>query len=259
MKQCPRCARELPESAMACGHCDDQTVAVEAISATSARVVGSTPPPATTPSPALAGLSRRELATILIAVVGGGTLTLAMLMASGDPKPEAASAPADAGMTDRAAPASTASSTSAPKWRAANLDWVGNHRKAVAFELPAENKVPIWQRHAHPILVVRCFSNQTEVFVYIESAAKMEPQDDNHTIRLALDAEPEITERWADSPQHDALFSPDGAMLARRLLGARTMRFGYTPHNANRVVADFHVSGLAQLLEPVAKQCGLGK
>jgi hypothetical protein len=66
----------------------------------------------------------------------------------------------------------------------------------------------------------------------------------------------DVTERWADSDEHDALFAPDGAGFAQRLQRARTLRFGYTPHNALPVVAQFQVSGLSDLIGPVAKECG---
>jgi hypothetical protein len=66
----------------------------------------------------------------------------------------------------------------------------------------------------------------------------------------------DVTERWADSDEHDALFAPDGAGFAQRLQRARTLRFGYTPHNALPVVVHFQVSGLSDLIGPVAKECG---
>jgi hypothetical protein len=136
---------------------------------------------------------------------------------------------------------------------------VSNQRRGVAFELYAENKVPIWQRQAHPILVVRCQANRTEAFVFIESAARIESEDENHTVRIGFDDEPEMTERWPDSAEHDALFAPDGAAFARRVTRASRLRFGYTPHNAAPVVATFAVSGLADLIAPAARQCGSTK
>jgi hypothetical protein len=37
------------------------------------------------------------------------------------------------------------------------------------------------------------------------------------------------------------------------------LRFGFTPHNAAPVMANFQVSGLGNLIEPVARQCGWKK
>ena len=84
----------------------------------------------------------------------------------------------------------------------------------------------------------------------------MEAQDENHSVRISFDDEPEVTERWPDSSDHDALFAPDAVAFARRLTAARTLRFGYTPHNSQKAVAEFHLSGLAELIQPAAKQCG---
>jgi hypothetical protein len=88
---------------------------------------------------------------------------------------------------------------------------------------------------------------------------KIEPHTEGKTVTISVDDEPVRTERWPDSDDHDALFAPDGAAFAQRLLHAQTLRFGYSPHNASDVVAQFHVSGLAGLIEPVAKDCGWNK
>jgi hypothetical protein len=37
------------------------------------------------------------------------------------------------------------------------------------------------------------------------------------------------------------------------------MRFGYTPHNAAPVSAQFDVAGLAERISPAAAQCGGAK
>ena len=116
----------------------------------------------------------------------------------------------------------------------------GEREKGVAFELPSLNKVAIWQGISQPMLVVRCDAGHMQTFVYTASAIQMEAQDENHSVRISFDGEPEVTERWADSSEHDALFAPDAAAFARRLAAAHTLRFGYTPHNAPRAVAEFH-------------------
>ena len=89
-----------------------------------------------------------------------------------------------------------------------------------------------------------------------KSAARIEEQDENHTVRVALDGQAGTHERWPDSVEHDALFAPDGQAMARRLLSASQMRFTFSPHNAAPVTATFEVAGLGELLAPVAKRCG---
>ena len=137
--------------------------------------------------------------------------------------------------------------------------WTGSQRHSAAFELPAENTVPIWMSQVRPLLIVRCLSKKTEVFVFTGSALKIEPDTDDHTVNFRFDDEQGSTTRWPDSAEHDALFAPDGTVFAQRLMRARTLRFGYTPHNAATVEAHFEVSGLTGLLEPAAKECGWKK
>lgn len=277
MKPCSRCAREIPESATVCHHCgrpaadlldtvleagdrpDEEELPIdeEDLRLLEAPEPPAPPPAVLAPAPTRAGLSQRELLAIVIGVCGTGAVTLALLVATGGPSSEASAAAAAANPAGR--PAAAASSTPAARrtWSSANSDWVGSQRNAVAFELLSDNKVQVWQRKAQPILVVRCVAKRMDAFVFIESAAKMESQDDRHTIRLAFDGQPESTERWSDSDEHDALFAPDGRAFAQRLTRARTLRFGYTPHNAAAVTADFNVAGLGQLLAPVARPCGM--
>jgi len=136
----------------------------------------------------------------------------------------------------------------------ANAEWLLNTKRGVAFELASNNRVSIWQGVAQPMLVVRCDAGRVQTFVYTASAIQMEAVDENHTVRLSFDGEPEASERWEDSAEHDALFAPNGLAFAERVSAARTLRFSYTPHNAARVTAEFPTSGLGELLG-AAKQC----
>ena len=133
---------------------------------------------------------------------------------------------------------------------------MGNARKSKAFELPAENSVAVWTRSVRPILLVRCMQGNLQVLVITESALKIEAQTSDHTVTYTFDGGATATEAWADSEEHDALFARDSHGFLELLLGARTLRVGYTPHNASPVVASFHVAGLAPLMEPFAKECG---
>jgi hypothetical protein len=205
-------------------------------------------------------LGRRELLVTLIAVVGGGLITFALLSTRG-PSAEVAAAHVEApARKPSAQPGPPPASAATQKWGSGNrAHWLGNERHAAAFELPAENTVSIWMNQVRPMLVVRCAAKRTEVFVATGSAIMMEPETEDHTVTFRFDDEPERTERWPDSADHDALFTPDGPAFAQRLIAARTMRFGYTPHNASPVVARFEVSGLGELVEAFAKECGWKK
>jgi len=269
MNLCARCMSLMDDAATVCDRCGhnskdgqlqvEEPAAVEPLQA----VTGvSTPsgiphvPAPKPPAPPTGGaLSPRELAVLMLAVVGTGVVTFALLMARGNASPEAAAAPA----TRAAAPhveSKPASTLAEPRWTSANSKlWVGSARNSIAFELPADDRVPVWTRYVQPLLVVRCTAGDVEVFVFTDTAAKIEPQTDDHTVRYALDDEPETSERWTDAAGHDGLFARDGAALAGRLTRARTMRFGFTPHNAEPVTATFNVAGLSGLMAPAARQC----
>jgi hypothetical protein len=198
-------------------------------------------------------LPNRELTAAAAAVIGGCLLMAAFLIDHNAP-------PMDASAAGIAVPRQTAPVVVAPthpKWTSGSHSrWrTANPRNAV-FELAAQNKVPVWMKHVRPMLVVRCLSKNTEAFVFIESAAAIESQDEDHTVQVAFDNEPASVERWPDSVEHDALFAPAGDAFVRRMARARTMRFAFTPHNALPTEAQFEVSGFSELIEPVAKQCG---
>jgi len=203
---------------------------------------------------------RREVLLIAAAAVAAAVMTFALMVLRRGPLPALAAAPAVAAAEHPvSAGALRATSLPAPSsnetWSADRALWLGRQRGA-AFELLAENKVSTWFGLTQPMLVVRCSSRTTEVFVYTQSPARIEAHVDGKTVTVSIDGEPTKTERWGDSDDRRELFAPDGAAFARRLLHAQTLRFGYTPHNSNDVVAQFHVTGLAELLQPVAKECG---
>lgn len=190
---------------------------------------------------------------ILFAVLGAGVATVAVLMSRGIATPPAAAASAPAAAPASPRPAMTKAAEPS-KW-ASGARWVSD-RKSVAFELKANNRVAVWMGQVQPSLVVRCVSNRTEVFVFTETAAKIEPGMEDRAVRVRLDDEPYVEERWPDSEEHKGLFAPHGETLAQRLVNARTLRFEFTPHNASPAEVQFNVAGLRDLIEPVQKKCG---
>jgi hypothetical protein len=251
VKECSACAAAIPESATACERCGHKVLA----DALAVPPIDAAPAPAARAMQAArASLSHRELLAGVGAALVVGLITLVLLMSKGTPA-KVAAAP-----TETTAPAAAAVPPPAidgVKWSAANVaHWTGKARNSAAFELHAENTVAIWTRHVRPLLVVRCMGKSTEAFVITDSALKIEPQTDDHTVTFSFDGEPEIKEFWHDAADHNAVFAPDAMTFAQRLARARTLRFGYTPHNAEPVVAVFHVNGLGPLIEPSAKHCG---
>ena len=281
MKPCHNCGQELADPAGVCENCYPAAVDEPAHPLLSAELLDQTvdvgpelelgeeaPVPVheapETPGEVLAaaqspetGFSSREIAMVLLALVGTGALTTLLLMSRGVASPEAAAA-VPALTTPR--PAATATAMPAPaaavsRWRTSTSGkWLGNSRRSFAAELQADAQVPIWTRSVRPVLVVRCMGASPEVFVFTDSAAKLEPRTEDHTVSLTFDDQPAQTERWPDSADHDALFAPNGRALIDQITQARTLRFGFTPHNASAVTAEFQVEGLAPALAH-AREC----
>jgi hypothetical protein len=259
MATCPYCATELDDEGASCPRCSagddrahlhDHTVPEVPVAVGSPADASAGSPPL--PAPASGGSSGYVLGAVGAGVVGAAT----MLLMLGFP-----GASSDAPATGEAAPAPAVTETpsaspSLPKWTDTHRDrWVSNHPRSLAFELPAEQRVAVWMDRVRPLLVVRCLAQTMDVFVVTETAAAIEPQDEDHTVHVAFDDGPVETVRWPDSLDHDALFAPDGAAFARRLATARTLRFGFTPHNAAPVNVDFDLAGAERVVAEVTKTC----
>jgi hypothetical protein len=199
---------------------------------------------------------------IVVATVCAGVLTFAFLASRGGSSSALAAATA-AVTTSRPASAPPKAAILPPTanetWSADNKGfWLG-YRRGAAFQLLSENTVHTFFGPTQPLLVVRCVARTMDAFVYMKSPSRIEPGSEGKTVTVGIDDEPTQTEQWTDSDDRVALFAPDGNAFARRLLHAQTLRFGYTPANASDVVAQFHVAGLAKLIEPAARECGWKK
>ena len=218
------------------------------------------------------GMGTRQLAMVGGGVLAAGALIFTILGMRGAASPEPVATPAPA----RRAPAKTptkatagAQATPAPAARTVSVDadaprwsrvtdgrWVSANRQTAAFEVAATARVHVWMRDVTPVLVVRCEKGNAEAFVYTQSAARMEPQDGDHTVQVSFDGASPASQRWPDSAEHDALFARNPRDFTRQLTQARTLQFGFTPHNAEAVVATFVLDGLEPLLASAAKPCG---
>jgi hypothetical protein len=268
VKRCPECAREIEESATTCDACAEWAASLGA-SADAALSAAPAPAPAPEPSKAVESVAsavrprvgRRELVIGAVAIVGAALVAFPLMFGRGASSSSVVAAATPSRTAPRRPSTSNPSSTIIhQKWRNGDrARWLGNQRHGEAFELPADNIVQTWFGPVRPALVVRCASKSIETFIYTGSPMKIEPHAEGKTVTVSVDEEPVRTERWPDADDHDALFAPDGGAFAEQLLHAETLRFGYSPHNASDVVAQFHVNGLAELIDPVAKECGRAK
>jgi Type VI secretion system VasI, EvfG, VC_A0118 len=251
MKNCPWCGVPFDGAEPFCTNCGKE------------REEPAPPPPQSKTGSRRRLFSRRSRAAVGVAA-GLVVVTITLVRSqSNSPVPNdpiavaaATTAPAPAAHPSRASSVITASPPP-PTWAGRRqTSWARDGSKTIAFQLDAIEDVPIWMTRVRPVLVVRCLYRGTDVFVATNSAASIEPKSDRHTVRVRLDDEPEELQQWSESASAQELIAPDGIALARRLVRAREMRFGFTPYNAKPVTAQFHVEGFDRLVGLVAKTCG---
>ena len=291
MKHCPHCAAPFDGLVPFCWHCGrDATDSLQAFTPEPAAsdavpaTTGTTPPVEQVISrssdvevaPAQAAIAANPAGRRLPrwALASGGVLAgLALILVigragSGTPAPvqtspapvQTSPAPAAAHHVPAPLPADTEptiESAPSPTWAGARrATWARDGSKTIAFELPASKDVGVWMKSVRPVLIVRCLSRTTEVFVATGSAASIEQKADSHAVRLQFDDAAPVVESWSDSVSNQELYAPDGVTLARRLARARTVQFGFTPYNAPPVVAEFDVGGFDEIIGLVAGTCG---
>lgn len=134
--------------------------------------------------------------------------------------------------------------------------WATDGTKMIAFELNATQAVRAHMSRARPVLVVRCLSRRTEVFVALGTSPDFEGLSETRTVQLRVDDDPVTVQQWELSESSQELFAPDGINLVRRLAQAKRLRFGFTPFRAQPVTAEFAVEGFDRLAGMVASTCG---
>jgi Type VI secretion system VasI, EvfG, VC_A0118 len=263
MPHCPKCAQVVDRQGAVCSLCEADPAASASVptlgDATVPSLAASQPDDLEQGSPAPGGRvwSRRHTWAATATAAAAAVMAVTVIGAGGRGTRSVPAALEEASIGSvtpgRGLPAA---SRALHTWTDANsARWVSNYPRSIAFELPAENTASGWMTRVRPVLVVRCLANTTDAFVFTQLSAAIEPLDERRTVQIAFDDDPAATERWAGSPDHDALFAPDGVSLARRIARARTMRFGFTPHNSPPAVLEFHVAGFSAHIESVARLC----
>jgi hypothetical protein len=220
--------------------------------------LAATPQPADAATPgAPAGSAAKKAGGVspLVIAIGGFAALVAValgFMSRGVATPQAATTPPP---STRLAPTPRPVEPIEPSRWTNGTQWISDG-KSVAFELKSSNRVSVWMGQVQPLLVVRCTQNRTEAFVYTDTAARIEPGSEDRSVRVRFDDEPYTDEHWPDSAEHKGLFAPNGETFTQRLMNARTLRFQFTPHNAETAEVQFSVVGLRDMIEPVQKKCG---
>jgi hypothetical protein len=263
MPHCPKCAQIVDRDGGLCSVCEDHVAPPASVPSPD----DATPPGAAALHPDDSGpgstapggrvWSRRHTWAATATAAGAAVLAVTVI-GTGDAGSRSVPAAVDEASIGSVTPGRglPAASRAVHTWTDANsARWVSSYPRSIAFELPAENTASGWMTRVRPVLVVRCLANTTDAFVFTQLSAAIEPLDDRRTVQIGFDDDAASTERWTGSPDHDALFAPDGVSLARRIARARTMRFGFTPHNSPPAVLEFHVAGFSAHIESVARLC----
>jgi hypothetical protein len=202
---------------------------------------------------------------LTIMIVGGAGMlagvlfVLALGWLRGDAPVQTAAAAAAPTATTATKPVAPAVIESAPPptWSGRRTAvWARDGSKTISFQLEATRDVPVWMSRARPVLVVRCLSRATQVFVAIGTSANFEEDAYRRTIRLQWDDGPETTQQWETSESGQELFAPDSVALVGQLAHAQRLRFGFTPFNAQPATVEFVVGGFEPLGKLVASTCG---
>jgi hypothetical protein len=268
VKSCLTCGRAIADSASVCDLCEAwATALVDARPPDDAADTSEAPTAAANPPVVAATTARAERATgshrqmtFIAAAVAAVALTGFAMSARGGSPPDASGVAAAAPTAEvtpppPSAPPATAE-TAVQRWSTENqASWLDNRRRGAAFELLSENIVKTWFGPVRPTFVIRCASQRIEAFVITGSPMRIDPRVEGKAVTIGLDGEPVRTEHWTDSDDHTAVFAPDPAAFTQRLRTARTLHFGYSPHNSSDAVAQFHVAGIDALMDTASRHC----
>lgn len=269
LANCRECGLQVSTEAYSCPHCGvpSPAGAFAPVPASAAKpapkpVIPNVPPPP--PRPANSGNDT----AILLGLVGGiALLFLALIVlsnAGASSAPQAQPQPQGYSALDTAAggvyldTAIAAAPEPAHTWMVDSTKSPMDDSPIISLQLFAENEIPTPIEYKRPTLIVRCRERATSVYVMTETPAEVNwgNLDGGATVRLRLDAGKAFTESWGESTDQKALFAPTPVALARRIAGADTLRFEFTPYGAPRQTVTFAVAGLADKLGLVSSTCG---
>jgi len=167
----------------------------------------------------------------------------------------------------------------ADKWQISESRSQMDDSNTVVLALDSDDEIQGPLGAVRPSFMVRCKEKQTAVYVVTGMAANIETDteggpSDYHTVRIRLDDGPAESYRsWKESTDHKALFASetvDGGIdsapsswqhhpvseFARKIAGASTLTFQFTPFDGSPQVARFDLRGLDVHLHKVAEACG---
>jgi hypothetical protein len=164
----------------------------------------------------------------------------------------------------------TPAATLTDKWKVSESRSAMDDSQTVVLALDSDDEIQGPLGAARPSLMVRCQEKQTAVYVVTGMAANIGTDteggpSDYHTVRIRLDDSPANSAHWSESTDHHALFAKDLYYddrletigdFAKKLAGASTLTFQFTPFDESPQVARFDLRGLDVHLHKLAEACG---
>jgi hypothetical protein len=146
------------------------------------------------------------------------------------------------------------------RWKTIRTKSVLDESVQITLRLTAEEKIQAGRETSLPELNVRC--KEGKLGVYIDNGAPSKPEadlGDEHTVRIRLDNQESIAQRWKESTNKGVLYAPEGQTLADQLVKAKSFHFEFTPLNSGPATVRFDVVGLERKLEELKTSCSSAK
>lgn len=157
------------------------------------------------------------------------------------------------------------------KWHLTESRSPMDDSKTVVLSLDSEDLIRGPIGPVKPTLIVRCQEMKTTVYVITGMAARIETDvdggpSDYHKVRVRIDDGVASSESWTEATDHRALFAGDEIYdinalkgwriaFAKKLAGATTLIFEFTPFDGSPQTARFDLRGLDTHLGKVAEAC----
>jgi hypothetical protein len=108
-------------------------------------------------------------------------------------------------------------------------------------------------------MAIQCHQGKpAEVVVKVGKTIQSEyGQYGTYGVRIKFDESTPVRQRWTESTDSVALFSPAPAKLIKQLTSTEVFLFEFTPFQETATSVKFNVSGLTGSLRPVAEVCGV--
>lgn len=78
---------------------------------------------------------------------------------------------------------------------------------------------------------------------------------DDHVVHVRFDDNKAVSQRWSQSTDNKALFSPSPRTLLKATARAKSFRFEFVPFNGNTQVVDFDVTGFDAPYKEIIATC----